>query len=325
MPKKIIYIIIAILVLLLIYIIILKPKSKQEQELPVSPILEQKSIIPELPGVTKTTSIDVTTSKVKEYIEKLKSENFDERDAAINSLAQLGKEAVIQLKDSLLSDKNSIVRMTSAYLLGVIKDKEAVPVLLKCLNDSDFGVRERVIVALGEIKENSTILHLKKLLNDKDKYIRCLTASALGKMNDKSGLKTVESLVLDKDDYIACAAINAIADIGDKSSLPLLIKLAKLRERNENISINKAIQNAMQKMNVKKPLSVVVEKKSSDELKISLENDIKYYQKICKAKSLTSNDKIFMLNKILAKYKDLSLDLTFVKNEIEKLKKNKKN
>lgn len=62
-----------------------------------------------------------------------------------------GEEAVGLLAERFRSDSDHDVRLRALRMLGTLKDKEAIPVLAKALEDSDPAVQYRAVASLKEI------------------------------------------------------------------------------------------------------------------------------------------------------------------------------
>lgn len=76
-------------------------------------------------------------------VETLKDEDSDHVIAAIPSIARK------------LKDENATIRGDAAYLLGIIRHHEAIPLLEKASNDKNILVRETVMEAIEQIKQGS--------------------------------------------------------------------------------------------------------------------------------------------------------------------------
>jgi len=62
-----------------------------------------------------------------------------------------GEEAVGLLSERFRGDSDHDVRLRALRMLGTLKDKEAIPVLAKALEDSDPAVQYRAVASLKEI------------------------------------------------------------------------------------------------------------------------------------------------------------------------------
>jgi HEAT repeat protein len=93
-------------------------------------------------------------------------------------LEQMGKYAVIPLMKILQKNGNKN-RKDFARLLGDIKDRRAVNVLISALHDPEVGVREAAAGSLGQIKDARSVEPLVAALNDSDIHVRLSAFYAL--------------------------------------------------------------------------------------------------------------------------------------------------
>ena len=87
--------------------------------------------------------------EIASLIEKLKTNDEMELDAAINKLRKIGEPAIPALM-AALQDKNLQVRRSAAEVLKQI-GPPAIPALVKALKDSDANVRSIAAYVLGKI------------------------------------------------------------------------------------------------------------------------------------------------------------------------------
>ena len=84
-----------------------------------------------------------------------------------------------------LKSKNWQVRQAAAEALGRIGSKEAVPHLIEALKDEDWNVRFKAAEALGEIGSKEAAPHLIEALKDENLNVRKAAAEALGEIGSK--------------------------------------------------------------------------------------------------------------------------------------------
>jgi HEAT repeat protein len=99
----------------------------------------------------------------------------------------------------LLSDKSSMVREAAAETLGNLGDPSGVPALVAALSDSDKFVRIAAIVALSKINDSSAGDPLVKMLRDPDSMVRCFAAGALGQIAYPGAVPNLIMLLHDTD------------------------------------------------------------------------------------------------------------------------------
>jgi HEAT repeat protein len=96
-----------------------------------------------------------------------------------------GHSKVADVLIDALTDKTLYVREAAIQSLGEIGSRKAVPYLIFALNDKSFAIRISAIMALGKIGDESAIPFVKRVLdNDTDPHIRDEAAKALKRLNE---------------------------------------------------------------------------------------------------------------------------------------------
>src|SRR4028118_350071 len=95
------------------------------------------------------TASKANPKEIASLIEKLKTNDDREFDAAIEKLGEIGEPAIPALM-AALQDKNLLVRRSAAEALTQI-GRPAIPALVKALKDSDANVRSMAAYALASI------------------------------------------------------------------------------------------------------------------------------------------------------------------------------
>lgn len=112
------------------------------------------------------------------------------------ALAKIGKPATLPLISMLKDEKSWLLRLYIIYTLGEIGDARAAEYLLIALKDEDPDIRSVAAWGLGKIKDAQALpLLIEALKNDKSWYVRMYTAGALGEIKDLQGvLPLIEAL-----------------------------------------------------------------------------------------------------------------------------------
>jgi hypothetical protein len=89
-------------------------------------------------------------------------------------------DRVTRLIQILETDSSYKVRLQVCVTLGNLKDKRAVPALIKVLTDENFTVRGVAAAALGQIGDKSALPELKKLAKeDSNPFVRSQAEKAI--------------------------------------------------------------------------------------------------------------------------------------------------
>jgi HEAT repeat protein len=91
---------------------------------------------------------------------------------------------VVDVLIDALTDKTLYVREAAIQSLGEIGNRKAVPYLISALNAKSFAIRISAIMALGKIGDGAAIPFVKRVLdNDTDPHIRDEAVKALRRLN----------------------------------------------------------------------------------------------------------------------------------------------
>lgn len=223
------------------------------------------------------TALDVCLSYLSEGDEK-------QRASAAGFLGVLGRKAAVEpLCKALLEDPSDRVRDNAAWslgmlddpaakealrrslanrgedapeevwALGMLRDREAVPLLLERLGDERYAMRSRTIEALGNIGDKTILPRLRASLHDSHKVVRFSARVAVAKMEGRPGdlfpLMFDTSILLSQRGEVALA----LSDIGGDEALQLLIKAY----RNE-LAPRETIAEALGNLEAREAVEVLV-------------------------------------------------------------------
>ena len=180
---------------------------------------------------------ETNPEEIASLIEKLKTNDERELDAAIKKLGKIGEPAIPALMKAL-QDKNLLVRRSAAQVLAKI-GLPAIPDLAKALNNPDADVRSRAAYALGGIgaEAKTALPQLVPLLQDSNADVRSSVAYALGGIGAeaKTALPQLVPLLQDSHANVRSSAAYALGGIGAEATtaLPQLVPL--LQDSNPDV------------------------------------------------------------------------------------------
>ena len=119
------------------------------------------------------------------------------------------KPAAPALREMLKQDTDGKIRQGAATLLGVIKDQEAVPILVKAIDDSDPAVRARGDSRLGRFGRGIASGPII------DKLISALGPEHPAELRDAS-VDALDSLARDQERVARAIALAAVNDPSDQ-------------------------------------------------------------------------------------------------------------
>ena len=179
-------------------------------------------------------------------IKKLGDKDSDVRRSAAEALGSIGsKKAIEPLINVLTTDKGSKVRESAAEALGSIGSKKAIEPLINVLTtDKGSKVRESAAEALGSIGSKKAIESLINALSTgKDSDVRWSAAFALGRIGSEKAIESlINALSTGKDSGVRRSAAFALGRIGSELAIEPLIKaLSTDKESNVRWGVAEAL------------------------------------------------------------------------------------
>ncbi len=181
-------------------------------------------------------SIEPTDKKlIPALIPALSDNDFNVGYDTAITLAKIGADAVpALLKVIKKGGQNS--KRNAVYALGFMDSvpQEAVPILIKILQNQDIYYRSFAATALGKSRDPHAIHVLRQALHDTEKKVRAEAAKALGKLNDREVIPELTKLLKDEFIEVRIAAIEAMRIIGitedDTVTINSLIEIVQTTE-----------------------------------------------------------------------------------------------
>ncbi len=160
-----------------------------------------------------------STRYSEQLIQMLKDDDAEVRTDAAFMLGKMKDRNAIRHLRSLLYDKRSIVRAQAADALVRIGTPEALLQLANATRDAAISVRENAAYALGESGDSSAVQPLIRLLKDKITSVRIASIDALAQIRDPQAIPSLYSMLNDDDPEVRERAGNALKNHTDIQSL----------------------------------------------------------------------------------------------------------
>jgi HEAT repeat protein len=161
---------------------------------------------------------------VNPLIDAVADEDSTVESSAESALLQLCRTPGMPPDDfaSRLNDPNPKIVMISAYSLALMKDRRAVPVLLKMAASPDLTTRLQATKGLGETGDPSVLPTLRQSLNDPDVNMRGWSITGLGNLKDTQSLPALRAIAADASQppKIQAAAADAVNHITGQDAAP---------------------------------------------------------------------------------------------------------
>ena len=133
---------------------------------------------------------------ISHIIECMKADYDGVRQRASGTLSRWSEDVIDPLIECVY-DQNQYVREGAVSALGFLQNKRAVPILLKALDDKDWGRHSNIILSLEFIGDNRAVPALIKALENID--TRENAASALGCLGDKRAIEPLKKALREND------------------------------------------------------------------------------------------------------------------------------
>ncbi len=125
----------------------------------------------------------------------------------------------------VLGTAHPIIRARVADVLGIRKDKSAVPALLDALSGEFFTVRARAAIALGKIGDLKAVEPLLRALKDPEDDVRIGACLGLGYFKAPSTFDEITNVLLDDPKIeVRQSAAKALGNTGHPEAVPLLME-----------------------------------------------------------------------------------------------------
>jgi len=125
----------------------------------------------------------------------------------------------------VLGTAHPIIRARVADVLGIRRDKTAVPALLDALNGGFYTVRARAAIALGKIGDLKAVEPLLRALKDPEDDVRIGACLGLGYFKAPSTFDEITNVLLDDPKIeVRQSAAKALGNTGHPEAVPLLME-----------------------------------------------------------------------------------------------------
>jgi len=134
---------------------------------------------------------------------------------------------------------NAWARAGAARLLGILRIKQAIPVLIFAVDDVDKDVRIEAIHSLGLLRAPESVQTLSDKLKETLPEIRSMAAHSLGSIGDVTSLENLIQTLDDDSSDVRIEVITAMGKLLDPNAvLPLLNLFCKSNYREKDIISN---------------------------------------------------------------------------------------
>lgn len=149
-----------------------------------------------------------------------------DRMLALVKLRQVPDEQAVPLILKVVEDEHQQVRAFAVFALGLKRTEACLPVLLHILkSDEDYGIRADAAGALGYLEDKRAYESLvRAFYEDVEWLVRFSAAVALGNLKDPRAYDLLVSALDESDGLVQQGAIAALGEIGDIRAVDRLLK-----------------------------------------------------------------------------------------------------
>lgn len=148
--------------------------------------------------------------------QQLRSQLFDEKAELLNPLL------------NHLDDRDEVVRQQIVTLIGDLENSDAVPALIKILEEDEYqNVQRAAAEALTKLKDNRAIHPLLTKLDSSSPLVRHYAVAALKNFNNDLVIQKLLKILSDPEETIDVRhqAALSLGEIGNKTAEPELLKI----------------------------------------------------------------------------------------------------
>jgi len=148
---------------------------------------------------------------------------------AVDILKKIGHLNIMAIIE-LLDDENEDIAIYACEILSDVKQKEAVPYLIKKLKEDRVNVRNTACIALGDIGDERAVDALIDVLKD-DEWVEFSAVQSLGKIGSEKAIAPLLDIFEHSESVVSLIACEVLICLGDEQVLERVIKVLKKWEK----------------------------------------------------------------------------------------------
>jgi HEAT repeat protein len=141
-----------------------------------------------------------------------------------DTLVRIGSRVVPDLL-KVVQGNDSGLCLDAILVLGRIGDKQAIPLLLPCLDHFPDVLKAPLIEALALIGDPRVVPHLLRALDDPNSAIRANAAAGLVRLIDPRSLGPLIKALQDEDSNVRCYAATALGELKEPKAASAMAKI----------------------------------------------------------------------------------------------------
>ena len=187
--------------------------------------------------------------------QQLESENSRDRLRALVSLRDLSPDDAVPLILKVIDDDNLQIRSMAVFALGLKHTEDCFPVLARILEtENDYGIRADAAGALGYLQDNRAVeLLLRAFYEDTEWLVRFSAAVSLGNLGDVRAYDALIQALDSHETMLHQAAIAALGEVGDLRCVDKILRFVQ----SEDWLTRQRLAEALGNLNCEKTLSAL--------------------------------------------------------------------
>ena len=138
------------------------------------------------------------------------NKHIEVRRRALEAIAPLSLPEVKRIIAEAHQSSNDRLRVSSIYAMGRSCDLSWLSILLDELTNTDDEIRYEAVGACGELEEEEAVPHLIRLIDDQDRDVQLATIQTLGKIGGTRAKECLQQCLGDPSEAIHQAAEQAL-------------------------------------------------------------------------------------------------------------------
>ncbi|GBO53201.1 phycocyanin alpha phycocyanobilin lyase related protein NblB [Pseudanabaena sp. lw0831] len=160
---------------------------------------------------------------------QLDSDNSRDRLRALVSLRDLTPDEAVPLILKVIDDENLQIRSMAVFALGLKHTEDCFPVLARILEtEHDYGIRADAAGAMGYLQDNRAVEPLlRAFYEDTEWLVRFSAAVSLGNLGDVRAYDALIQALESEETMLHQAAIAALGEVGDLRCVDRILRFAQ--------------------------------------------------------------------------------------------------
>ncbi|MCS7249443.1 MAG: HEAT repeat domain-containing protein [candidate division WOR-3 bacterium] len=166
--------------------------------------------------------------------ELIKIKEEEKRIKIIEILGDIKNKESIEVLLEICKERNSLVRFHSALAISKIvalppieKRKEIINTMLELLKDELAIVRATALEVLGILRADEVFEEIIKMLEDPETSVKRKAIWAISEIGGKRAVDILRKAINSEESIVKIEVINSLIKLKDKEALPLLKKIAR--------------------------------------------------------------------------------------------------